>query len=360
MKQRLGILVIFLALAITLLGVFRIFHAKVNIKNPMSKITQEARPTPAPKLLPAKTTLFVPYWTLGKNLPLTYNTISYFGITADANGINMKDSGYKNLPVFSRLVGQNQSTFLVVRLLESEVNEKILSDNNFRKKIIEESISSAKKYGFEGIMLDFEYNALAFDSIVRQITKLSQDFAIRVHADNLQFYQTLYGDTFYRARPFDVEAIGKEADGIFVMAYDFHKANGDPGPNFPLSALPDEDYSFYQMVTDFTNKVEAQKITILFGLFGYDWTLNNKNHSLGQASTLTTNEAETKFISSCVLKNCKVSRDKTAAEEHVTYTDSDGREHEVWFEDMASVAKKQDFLKTKGITSTGFWAWSYF
>lgn len=307
------------------------------------------------------TTLFVPYWTMnGKTFPATYDQIAYFGITANTEGIDTTEEGYRDLPQFLRLISPQTKTLLVVRLITPEVNDKILSDASLQQNIVQQSIDLARKDGFSGIVLDFEYNALAFDSVTKSISALSQNFSSQVHKNQLQYYQTLYGDTFYRARPFDVASIDKVSDGIFVMAYDFHKANGDPGPNFPLHALPDEDYSFTQMVSDFTSKVPAKKITILFGLFGYDWTMNNKNQSLGQAEVLTTLEAQKKFVSSCQLSHCKVVRDIASTERHVRYSGSDGRTHEVWFEDMGSVAKKQSYLKTNGISSTGFWAWSYF
>lgn len=345
------------------LGVIGFFFAKFFIapeNKIVSSLVKKTSTTSSISIALKTTSLFVPYWTLSsKSLPTNYDTLVYFGITANENGIEKQEDGYKNLQRFFNAASSHQKTLLTIRLFDQNTNEKILHDKNFQQKIIDESLQVAKQYHFDGIVLDLEYKALAFDGVIKSTTQFSTNFVVASRKENLLFYQTLYGDALYRLRPFDVGAIGKVSDGIFVMAYDFHKANGTPGPNFPLHPLPDDDYSFTQMIQDFSKKVAPEKITILFGFFGYDWTVNSANQSIGQATTITTKEAEAKFLPSCTLKNCQVVRDASATEYHIHYTDRDGI-HEVWFEDMDSVTQKEAFLSQHGIASTGFWAWSYF
>jgi len=306
------------------------------------------------------TTLFVPYWTMnGEAVPTNYNQVAYFGIAVNTNGIDTQEDGYKDLATFVASVHQNQRTLLTVRLLDQNVDEKILHDSTFQQKIIQESANIAKEYKFDGIVLDLEYRALAFDEVVQGITSFSTDFAHTARNEHLAFYQALYGDTFYRLRPFDAGAIGKVADGIFVMAYDFHKANGNPGPNFPLHQLPDEQYSFEQMVHDFTEKIPPDKLTIVFGLFGYDWTVDGNGQAIGEAESLTTTQMLQKFIAPCNFKNCMVSQNK-AHETKITYQDASAQNHIVWFEDLASIDLKERLLTAEGVYSTAFWAYSYF
>lgn len=358
MKKHIGFGICFVVI-LTFLS-FLLLRNTASVKPIVQLPQQVVSPTPSPVAGSVTTTLFVPYWTLSTKSSVTgYDTVAYFGITANTNGINTSEDGYLALPKFVRSVKANQKTLLVVRLIDNDVNGKILASSALQTKIISDSVAIAEKNHFDGIILDFEYNALAFDSVVHNISKLSQNFATTVHKDHLTYYQTIYGDTFYRLRPFDVGEISKNADGIFVMAYDFHKVNGNSGPNFPLHALSDENYSFTQMIQDFTKKVSYKKLIVIFGMFGYDWTLNNKNQSLTTATSITTAEAEDKFTN-CLLKACRIIRDSQAGEEHAKYTDTNGRIHDVWFEDATSVGEKQNYLKTQGISATGFWAYSYF
>lgn len=336
----------------------------------LNRSTQKTIPSKAPAKVqnsfqsepstnPLQQTLFVPYWTLGtRPLPTTYTTLAYFGISANAHGIDTTDAGYTNLPLFVSLTQKDQQTVLVVRLLDQQENNDILQDTYVQQKIIDQSIALAQKYTFQGIALDFEYKALAFDSVVGSITHFSTNFAKAAHAAHLLYYQTLYGDTFYRARPFAVSVIGKASDGIYVMAYDFHKTTGNPGPNFPLHEMTDEEYSFTKMIQDYTNNIPPQKITVVFGLFGYDWPVDEKGRSTDVGNSITLSEAKHKFGSSC--HKCVSKRDPTAAETKVLYTDSSGVLHEVWFDDMQSIAKKEEIVRNSGIHSVGLWAYSYF
>lgn len=353
-------ILIFFAIGIVL---FVFFWQKISFFHTTEKVNPRLPiPTSTPTQLPSKatTTLFVPYWTLiQQTFPTSYDTIAYFGITANTSGIDTKEDGYKDMPKFISLINVHQKKLLVIRLLDQNTDEKILHDSGYQKKIIDQSTNIAKHYGFDGIILDLEYKALAFDEVIQSITNFSTHFAASVHTAHMLFYQTLYGDTIYRLRPFDVSAIGKVSDGVFILAYDFHKANGNPGPNFPFNELPDENYNFSQMVTDFSQKIPANKLTIVYGLFGYDWKVDDKGQSIGQAESLTTNQILQKFVVSCPFKNCEVNQ-TASSETEITYEDMNSVKHIVWFEDLTSLYRKKDVLQRSGIFSIAFWAWEYF
>ncbi len=303
--------------------------------------------------------LFVPYWTIGsEKIPTDYDTVIYFGITVGQNGINRTEDGYRKLKLFTQI--KQQRSLLVVRMLDADVNAKALRDKNFQKEIIAESIEIAKSNGFSGIVLDFEYNALAFDSVVSGITLFSTNFASSAHKSSLSYFQTMYGDVFYRLRPFDVGAIGKKIDGFFVLAYDLHKANGDPGPNFPLSGKEEYGYDLHTMMSDFLKVVPSNKLIVTFGLYGYDWTISDKNQSLGLASSLSDSEIMHKFSPSCMYAQCVSHTDQLSQEIKLTYADASSKKHIVWYENQDSVEIKKKFLKTQGVEATALWAWSYF
>lgn len=320
--------------------------------------SEKALPTPTIVVRPVQTMLFVPYWTLAQNTSMQkYDSLIYFGITADDSGITKSDTGYKQIPGFMQIANQTSGKkLLTLSLVNQKINEEILQNKQLQGKIIDQTISLAKQYGFDGIVLDLEYNALPFDSVLAITTNFTKDFVQKTHEQNLVFYQAIYGDAFYRSRPFDVEKLAKIVDGILVMSYDLHKAHGDPGPNFPMQG---NDYTFPQMTSDFLAKVPPEKLTVNFGMYGYDWTVDSKGQSIGQAESLTTNQILQKFIARCEFKNCNVDGGNQG-QAHVTYTDAQGQNHIVWFENLTSILPKQEFLKRKGIFSTAFWANGYF
>lgn len=358
-------IVIFVFLIILL---FLFFSSKPYSKKtqekivPPTKTQTQTSPTITFRTKTNPVDLFIPYWS---NINESINSESfqkliYFGVSVNEDGIDQNDQGYKNLSKFLRNADSSKEKILGVRLLDQDMNEKILNDKNIQEKVINSAIQVANDNNFNGILLDFEYSALNFDSITKQISAFGNSFASKSHSKNLKFYITAYGDTFYRARPFDASSIQKNVDGIYILAYDFHKANGNPGPNFPLNLKSDEDYDFKMMLDDFLKNIPSQKLIITFGLFGYDWTVGEKGASTKQAIPITLSQAKQKFINNCEFKNCKIIKDQSSQETEVKYTDSLGQNHDVWFETNDSVSSKKSFLFSKGITKTAVWAYSYF
>lgn len=352
---------VFLLICLAVIGIY--FFVQYD-SEPLSFTPHKAVPTEAASRHivngPSERLLFVPYWGLrSRMLPTNYDQLIYFGVTPDLSGINTSEVGYKDIPLFIKLSPENSTKLLTVRMVDTSINAKVLKDKALQEKIISDSLRIAQAYNFSGIVLDFEYSALAFDSVVQSITGFSQAFASEIHRKHLAFYQTVYGDTFYRLRPYDVSALAKNADKIIIMAYDFHKANGDAGPNFPLSGKEIQGYDFKSMVDDFVQKMPSTKMIVVFGVFGYDWQLDDKGHSESIATPLSLVQIQQDFLTTCAYAACKISRDALSSEMKITYTS--GREkHEVWFEDTNSIAQKSAYLHSQGINATALWAYSYF
>lgn len=309
----------------------------------------------------ASTGLFVPYWTVSSE-PFSsrqFNSLIYFGIIPNKNGIDMEDLGYKNIGKFIENASKAQEKILALRMVDSGFNYSLLKDKKLQAKIINQTISIAQKDSFNAVLLDLEISGFPFGSVVEDTNNFDRDFYQASKKDKLKFYITLSGDVFYRIKPYDVSFLAQHSDRIFVMAYDFNKANGDPGPNFPLEGQDRYGYDFKTMINDFLNIIPKDKINIVFGMFGYDWTISNGS-SVGQAKALTLAAIKKEFIKDCNFAKCIAKRDSRSFEMNVHYTDSDGKNHVVWFEDEASVAKKEEFLKSKGILSKSYWAYSYF
>lgn len=316
-------------------------------------------PTTSPTVPPAKNNnkiLFVPSWTItGKDDFSGFQELVYFGITPQKDQSVTLD---KNS--LEKFIEESAATpkLLGIVMTDTSVNQDILSSKsagNIANKI---SIT-AKANGFKGVVLDFELSALGFDSVTRSVTSLEKTFADNAHANNLLFYSAIDGDDFLRARPYDVSQIGKFSDGVFILAYDYHKANGDPGANFPLVDNAD-GYDFKTMVSDFSKNIPSSKIIVTFGLYGYDWKLDSQGRSFGQATALSYLKIKQDFIDSCSQKNCRLIRDKDSSETKITYVDLNNNQHVIWFEDPKSVATKTKYLNSMGIGSTAFWAYSYF
>ncbi len=311
---------------------------------------------------PQKKFLFVPYWALTQDkIPSDdYDQFIYFGIAVNNQGIDKVEQGFTGLERFVKTADASKEKLLAVRMLDKDTNFAILKDKSLQEKIIQQTIDLAKQNEFGGIVLDLEISSLPFASVTTQMNDFVAAFYKAAKKENLSFSLVLFGDTFYKLRPYDVVSLVKTTDHMLIMAYDFHKAKGEPGPNFPFSGKETYGYDFKTMTEDFLNIVPAERLTIVFGMFGYDWVVDENGKAIETGKSLSLFSIKEKFINNCLFKNCKVKRDEESAETKISYIDNKGNHHIVWFEDEESVAKKMEFLKEKGLNSIGYWAYSYY
>lgn len=356
------ILVFVLIILVTGFILLRVVRAKVG--HDLSQPVYQPAETPVPTvtinhLQKTSTSLFVPDWALD-TVSENFDQYIYFGITPTSSGIDKNDIGVKNISTFLAGVPQGKQTLLALEMTDSENNASILQNKTIQKKIITQTVSIAKSNGFSGIVLDLEMSGIPFSSLVDEINEFDNMLDEQAKEQGLQFDITLYGDTFYRLRPFDVKTIASHIDMVLIMAYDFHKAGSSPGPNFPLSGSAVYGYDMGQMADDFLQVVPNQKLGVIFGLFGYDWPVNNQGAAIGQGQPLTDIQIQNKFLNNCQFKNCHIKRDPVSSETEILYTDDNNQKHIVWFEDMQSVTTKEHYLQKRGIGNFSFWANSYF
>jgi len=367
-----------------LLGFFLLnnYQAKIKIqkKFPEKKITATNNKTK--KIDITSTSIFIPYWSLDEQIRELneYDNLIYFGISTSKLGINKQESGYNGIEKFISLVPSGKKKLLTLRMIDDDVNMFVLENEDIQEKIIKESLEIIEENKFDGIVLDLEISDVLNKDTPIQIDNFVHKFYTATNENYRAFFLTIYGDSFFRGRPFDVPFLAKNSDGILIMAYDFHKSRGEPGPNFPFESGPSSakatagklkyQYNFKKMISDFSKSVAKEKLTVVFGMFGYDWLVDEKKRPIRQAEALSLSEINNKFIAKCEFKNCVIKRDTVSKETEINYITSSPTPdeeniyridyHIVWFEDEESVEIKTEYLKERGIGNISFWAFGYF
>ena len=348
-----------------LFAAFSVVKKKVSSDFAQKVSPRQLAVSPTPTVYPVRegterTSLFVPYWSLSEDIPDVYDTYIYFGVTPTTSGIDTEELGYQRIGSFADSAPSGAETLLTLRMLDSKGNFSIIESAKNREAVIDQTLSTAAENGFSGVVLDLEIAAIPFDSVVENISKFVSEFSDEADRRGQKFHIAIYGDTFYRARPFDMKLIGSKADQVMIMAYDMHKARGNPGPNFPLDGKDTFGYDFETMIGDFSEKVDPAKLAVIFGLFGYDWVVNEENKAVGTGKSLAYVDIKTSFIDNCNFRSCEWHRDEQSVEITASYIDEENKKHIVWFEDPTSAKRKEAFLKKRGISSYSFWAHSYF
>ncbi len=349
---------LFLFVLIVLIGFFAFFRSRQTPHQKSSQTTSVKQNTPIfPSSVEIESlTIFVPYWSLTRDIKSenNYGRSVYFGITPTENGISKDEPGYNNLSTYNQFF-QTGQRLLAVRITNTDLAHSILTNNKNQGKIISETIEIAKENNFSGIVLDLELFSLFDTKIPGQINDFVSEFSRALKRDDLYFAFAVYGDVFYRRRPYDVKSISQQVDELMIMAYDFSKSIGEPGPNFPLSGREKYGYDLKKMIEDYLTVAPKEKISVIFGMYGYDWTVDKQKRPVKPAQALTINQIKQKYLENCKKPGCKILPNKLSAE-----TEVDSGDHIIWFEDLTSSKTKQDYLRSQGISKFAYWALGYF
>jgi len=313
--------------------------------------------------------VFIPYWAdfkKGDKDLSSRDRLIYFGIAINPQGIDKHDLGFRRLNRFKKIARDNKQ-WLVLRMTDDKLNQQILADQNNWSKINSQVVNFAKENNFQGLVLDLEPKGIAFDGTVAVIDAFVANLHRLSKERDLPLAVLVYGDLFFRRRPFNLKNIAANSEEIMVMAYDLHKSRGEPGPNFPLYGREKYGYDLEKMTVDFLRFVPADKLTVVFGMYGYDWSVDEKKRPLKKARAKTLNKIRQELLNDCQWQDCVVKNDRLSRETEINYLKPkivDGVRnlslHIVWFEDEKSVAVKSKFLETRGIFSFARWAWGYY
>jgi spore germination protein YaaH len=311
---------------------------------------------------PAKetsTSVFVPYWADLSEEISGFDRLYYFGIVPTVDGIDRTEAGYATIPSFVVAAG-NTEKWLTLRMVERETNAEILSTAASWQKIVDDTLSIRNANGFTGVVLNLEVGLLALDLTEDDITEFTRFFSEQMAAADVPFASTAYGDSFFRKRPYNFKQLAPLVDHVIVMTYDFHKSFGLPGPNFPLNGKEEYRYDLTLMIDDYLTYLPPEKITIVLGRYGYEWIVDDQNRPLKAATPVTENQVESRYLPECPEPECVIERDDVSQELKITFMGDSGRTHVIWVDDETSTREKIEYLNSRGIGSTGFWAYGFF
>lgn len=224
----------------------------------------------------------------------------------------------------------------------------VLSSPDIQEILFQNIIGVMREKQYKGLNVDFEnvlpndrelYNQFmqrAVDRLHREGYFVSSALAPKVSAEQQ--------GTLYTAH--DYPAHGRIADFVVLMTYEWGFRFGPPQAISPLNQIKRVlDYAVSVMPRD--------KIFFGFQLYARDWLLP---HVQGQeAETFSMKEAMDRARRYTVT----IQYDAATASPYYRYTDEQGRQHEVWFEDARSAQAKFDTVKSYNLRGISYWALGY-
>jgi len=276
---------------------------------------------------------------------LTYLAPFSFQIQRDGS---LKAPLLNNFPEIA--TENNVTLMMVVTNLEEgqfsdELGRIVLTNQEVQNNLLDNIVQLANQYGFRDIHFDMEYlrpeDREAYNSFLRKAKQrfnqqgwlMSTALAPKTSADQK--------GRWYEAH--DYKAHGEIADFVVLMTYEWGYSGGPPMAVSPIGPVREVlEYALTEM--------PGSKIMMGQNLYGYDWTLPYV--AGGEYAKAVSPQ---RAIEIAAQNNVPIQYDYQAQAPHFNYTDAEGKEHKVWFEDARSMQAKFDLIKELGLRGISYW-----
>ncbi len=282
-----------------------------------------------------------------RTLPyLTYMTPFTYGITAEGGLVNLNDEELieeaKNYGVSPLM---HLSTLTEEGGFSNELANMVLNSPDIQEKLINEIIENMQNKGYRGLDIDFEFvypeDALLYGDFIGKLRGRLSPLGYEVIAALAPKISDTQRGLLYEGHNY--RAVSSNADAVLLMTYEWGYTYGPPLAVAPIRNV--------RQVLDYAlTIIPPEKIFLGIPNYGYDWTLPYvKGES--RADSISNVEA----IEIAAANGAEIQYDENAQAPWFRYTDSQGREHEVWFEDVRSVQQKFNLIKEKKLRGAGYW-----
>ncbi|SFD72026.1 spore germination protein [Lentibacillus persicus] len=252
---------------------------------------------------------------------------------------------------FVQIAGnQNTALMLVITNLEEgefsrELGHIILTVQAVQNTLLDSIVNVAQEIGFSDVHFDFEFlppeDREAYNNFLRKAKQRLSEEGLMLSTALAPKTSAEQTGEWYEAH--DYATHGEIADFVVLMTYEWGYSYGPPRAVSPINEV--------RKVVDFALSVmPPEKILLGQNLYGYDWTLPFTEGG-DPAEALSPQQA----IARARQQNVSIEYDTTAQAPFYTYTDSQGANHEVWFEDARSIQAKFDMIKELNLLGISYW-----
>ena len=227
----------------------------------------------------------------------------------------------------------------------NELAQQILNDEAAQERLINNVVDIIDEKGYGGLDIDFEFLPTE-DNL--KYPALIQKFRERLNAVGKIVITALAPKTSTEQKGLLYEGhrykeIGESSDMVFLMTYEWGYTYGPP-----LAVAPIEPVK--RVIEYALTEIPAEKILMGIPNYGYDWTLPYVQGE-SRAESISNVEA----VELARLYGAEILFDEEAKAPYFNYTDENGREHQVWFEDAESIDAKLRLVNEYGLKGAGYW-----
>ena len=310
----------------------------------VTAVASTARPETASAATVRKVSAWLPYWdsrgyqSFLNNADL-YSDLSPFWYELSASGAIV---GYQGAGDTTIINGAKAKGVLVIPTVTNNFDparvHTMLSSASARSAHEQALVNLVVNKGYDGIDLDYE-SLLAADRSL--FSTFASELATLMHQKGKKLSMTLHAKTsepgtWDGPQAQDYAAIGRVADRVRIMAYDYHWATSAAGAIAPLTWVD-------QVAKFAASQIAPSKVQLGIGLYGYDWVGT-------QAVDLTFDQVAARRASYGATRQWS-----TADSAPWFKYSAGGVTHEVWYEDSQSVSAKLAVVDKYGLAGAVFW-----
>lgn len=322
---------------------------------------------------------FLPYWLVDKantGYSKYITTLTYFGLAIDSDGTILKRSNPQELqpgwnalnsgklyPFFQSSHKQNVSLSLLIDTGNIDVINSIIANPvpNARN-LVQDVKPFIRRYGFSDLNLDIEYTQEASDSARLHFIQFVQEVKKELPPHTTLTIEISPLDVI-KKQLIDLPSVGKIADNIVLMAYDYHSPDsyvtGAIAPLFGAGTLA--EYDVATAVEKARQLIPSPKIILGIPLYGYEWeTIGTIPHSaiIPDTGVLASNNRVEQLLDTCA--SCSAKYDTEAQEAYLVYKDaSDQTYHQIFYPDKKTTSAKITFANQQQLGGIALWALGY-
>jgi spore germination protein len=213
----------------------------------------------------------------------------------------------------------------------------VLGDASVRKTAIDNLEANIKKYGLDGINIDFEQVPAADrDNLTAFMHELSDRLKPQGYIVSIDVLPK-HNENNDVAVAYDYAQLAKYTDKIILMTYDYHAGWNGAGSIADIDSV-ESDLKYALTM------IPKNKIYLGIAGYGYDWS------SKGVESI------ENDAIQNLITRfGSEVQWDETSKSPHFNYTGTDGISHQVWYENSQSLKYKLDLVNKYDVAGIALW-----
>jgi len=323
---------------------------------------------------------FQPYWLAktGKDSYAPFiTTLTYFGLAVGPDGhIRTEDAPGEWEPGWAMLSNDEYKaslqaekkrgvklSLLIANMNADEIASMLESPEVSAQNLLSDVAPVMVNNGFSDLNLDIEDFSIASDSTRAKYVSFVREVKKQLVEQKLGTLSVeLTPKSPVEKHFIDVSEIGKLADRVILMAYDYHYSLSETaGPVAPLSGAPDvRDYDVAVALEETIRQIPKEKVILGIPLYGYEWeTLSDTPGSptISKSWSVISGKKAVEFLSGCA--TCSAQFDEVSKSPYVVYPGESDHMHQLFYENTLSVQAKVDFALQKQIAGVAFWALGY-